>query len=210
MEAGKSPEFDYAKFEKQSPKVLELLKDRVGKSGDFMSLPTLHLEDDIETYSKQFKVYSAPGSLEEVWDAYTKDKPQEVWQGPMVNFLFSYSERDQKLYYPGDPDMPTFHQGQQFFCCVNILGPRLVVGLKLMRIDEQKRELEIAYLKGGMYRGTQLLSFASLGTYTEITHKSYFRSASWMMDAFLYPFFHDMTTGEHHRTVREKLEKQKT
>lgn len=209
MKTGKSPEFAYTKFEHRSSKALDLLKARVEKSGDFVSLPTLHLEDDIESYSKQFKVYCAPGSVEEVWDAYTQDKPQEVWKGPMVNFLFSYSERDQKLYYPDDADMPVFHEGQQFFCLVDILGPRLVVGLKLMRMDEESRELEIAYLRGGMYRGTQVLSFAGKGSYTEITHKSYFRSKSWIMDAVIYPFFHDMTTGEHHRTVKEKLEKQK-
>lgn len=203
-------DFDYSKFGHLSPKVLSLLKDRVAKSGDFISLPTLHLEDDIETYSQQLRTYTCPGSVDLVWRAYTEDKPQEVWKGPMVNFLFSYSERDQKLYYPNDPDMPQFHAGQQFYCWLNILGPRLVVGLKLMRMDEEKKELEIAYLRGGMYRGTQILSFHAKGDQTEIIHKSYFRSASRLMDMSLYPFFHSKTTGEHHRSIFQKIQKSKS
>lgn len=210
MKTDRTLDFDYSKFDHPNPKVLALLKKRVAKSGDFISLPTLHLEDDIQTYSKQTNIYTAPGSLADVWKSYTKGKPQEVWKGPMVNFLFSYSERDQKPYYKGDIDMPTFHVGQQFFCWINILGPRLVVGLRLMRMDEEAKELEIAYLKGGMYRGTQILSFAEKGTHTEITHKSYFRSGSWLMDITLYPFFHKLTTGEHHKVIRERLQKQKT
>ncbi|MDW3651056.1 MAG: hypothetical protein R8P61_28525 [Bacteroidia bacterium] len=204
MKAGVIPDFDYQRFSQLSPKVLNLLKDRVSKSGDFISLPTLHLEDDIENYGKQLKIFRCPGKLEAVWDAYTKGKPQEVWKGPMVNFLFSFSERDKKLYYPDD-EMPLFHVGQQFYCWLNIMGPRLVVGFRLMKVDEEKKELEIAYLKGGMYRGTQILSFAQEGEETTITHKSYFRSANRLMDATLYPFFHKLTTGEHHKAVRENL-----
>lgn len=206
MQTGLKPDFDFGRFSHLSPKVLKLLKDRVSKSGDFISLPTLHLEDDIETYGKQLKVFSCPAEVDSVWNAYTKGKPQDVWKGPMVNFLFSFSERDRKLYYFDDPDMPLFHVGQQFYCWLNILGPRLVVGLRLMRMDEKKKELEIAYIKGGMYRGTQILSFEAKGSETSITHKSYFRSANRLMDATLYPYFHNLTTGEHHKSVRESLQ----
>ncbi|MEM6807339.1 MAG: hypothetical protein AAF696_38410 [Bacteroidota bacterium] len=206
MKTGKKPDFDFGRFSHLSPKVLKLLRDRVSKSGDFISLPTLHLEDDIETYGKQLNIYKAPGKPDRVWGAYTKGKPQEVWKGPMVNFLFSFSERDRKLYYLDDPDMPLFHVGQQFYCWLNILGPRLVVGLRLMRMDEEKKELEIAYIKGGMYRGTQILSFQAKDSETAIIHKSYFRSANRLMDATLYPFFHNLTTGEHHKSVRASLQ----
>ena len=193
------------RFTAYPEKVQELLKARLEKAGQFGSLRTRHLEDDIETYSQQTKKILQPGPLEKVWELYTQRRPDKTWVGPVVNFLFCFSKRDQRLFYSGQEDMPLFHVGMQNFCWLNLLGPRLIVGFEILQMDSERHVLEISYVEGGLYRGTQFLTFSESQGQTQVIHKSYFRSDSRFRDAVLYPFFHNMTTGEHHQYMKKLL-----
>ncbi|MEL6672593.1 MAG: hypothetical protein AAFR61_10390 [Bacteroidota bacterium] len=199
------PSFDYPRFQSLPSRVQQLLHERVQKSGDFSQLRTLHLGDDLATYGQQTRTYLLPQPPEVVWHAYTQAHPAEIWQGPMVNFLFAYSPKHADFFYQTDENMPRFYPGLQLYNWLNIMGPRLIVGIQVMDLDQAQKKLEIAYVEGGLYRGTQILSFRPNGPGTKIEHRSYFRSASRLMDASLYPFFHQMTIGEHHRRMKAHL-----
>lgn len=204
-----SPLFDFARFQHLPAKVQSLLKDRVQRSGEFSNLKTLHLEDDWKTYNKQQDTIICPGQLEVAWSCYTQRRPAETWQGPLVNFLFSYSEQDNRFYYLDDPEMPPFHEGMQCYCWLKLWGPRLIIGLKILKIDQKNKTLEIAYVEGGLYRGTQILTFLSKQEETQISHISYYKSTSRLMDAMIYPFFHNWTVGEHHQRMVTELQQKR-
>ena len=197
-----SPPFDYQRFFLLPSKVQSLLKARVEKSRDFSQLRTLHEGDDLSTYDKQIDHFTLNTSPDQAWQRYTTQRPEELWQGPMVHYLFAYSENENRFYYPGDENIPTFQEGMLFFCWLNIMGPRLIIGLKLMKVDHEAKRLEIAYVEGGMYRGLQILSFMEENGHTRIEHESFYKSQSWLMDKTLYPFFHKMTVGEFHARFR--------
>ena len=199
--------FQFGRFQALPEKVQKLLKDRVQKSGEFSRLRTLHLQDDLHTYSQQNKTILCPGDMETVWKCYTRRRPDETWTGPLVNFLFAYSERSKQFFYPDDQHMPLFHEGMQCYCWLNLWGPRLIIGLKVLRMDQSAKSLEIAYIEGGLYRGTQILSFIPENSQTRIRHLSYYKSKSMLMDMTLYPFFHNWTVGEHHKNMALELER---
>lgn len=201
--------FDFARFQHLPTKVQSLLKDRVQRSGAFSELKTLHLEDDWQSYNRQEETIICPGKRETVWSCYTHRKPAETWKGPLVNFLFSYSEQGNRFYYLDDPDMPYFHEGMQCYCWLNLWGPRLIIGLKILKIDTATKTLEIAYIEGGLYRGVQILTFVPKQNETEITHISYFKSAYRLMDAMIYPFFHNWTVGEHHQLMAKEVQQKR-
>jgi len=190
---------------KAPPKVAQLLRQGLQGFDSLASIKALHLQDDLQTYGKQEEDIFIPHKPDVVWKAYTATHPAESWKGPMVNFLFAFDEAEGEIYYGADPDFPSFKVGMQFYCWLNILGPRLIIGLKLMRLDEEKRLMEIAYIEGGLYRGTQVLSFHPDKGGTRIHHKSYFRSRSPLRDATLYLFFHKKTVGEFHKNKLKLL-----
>ena len=197
-----SPPFNYNKFTHLPLRVQSLLKTRVESSGDFSQLKTLHESDDLNTYHKQTDSFILQTTPEKAWQIYTSQRPEELWQGPMVHYLFAYSENENKFYYPGDEDIPSFQAGMLFYCWLNIMGPRLIIGLKLMKLDQKAKILEIAYVEGGMYRGLQQLSFHNDNDHARIEHESFYKSNSWLMDMTLYPYFHKMTVGEFHQQFR--------
>lgn len=198
-------QFDFSRFRDHPRKVQQLLKDRVNKSSDFSQLRTLHVGEDLCKYGNQLKTILYPARLEDVWACYTQRKPVNTWEGPLVHFLFAYRDADKSFYYPDDEALPSFEEGLMCYCWLNLWGPRLIIGLKIMRMDEESKQLEIAYVEGGLYKGTQILTFSSEGDQTRIEHLSYFKSASRLMDATLYPFFHNWTVGEHHEKMRQEL-----
>ncbi|MEM7369865.1 MAG: hypothetical protein AAF587_14770 [Bacteroidota bacterium] len=199
--------FKFELYVHHPPKVQRLLRDRVEKSGDFSTLQTLHIGDDLSQYGKQIKTILCPADLETVWSCYTQRTPTATWQGPLVHFLFAYRDADKQFFYSTDQYVPPFEEGLICYCWLNLWGPRLIIGLKILRIDQGNKELEIAYVEGGLYRGTQILSFSADGEQSRIEHVSYFKSASRLMDATLYPFFHNWTVGEHHEKMAAELTK---
>lgn len=197
---------DYQKLGPQHPKVISFLKKRFDQKRDFSSFQTLHIGDDLTKYGQQREELLIPYPPNKVWNCYTGDHPAENWAGPMVNFIFAYSPSSKEIIYPNSPFEAAMTPGMQFYCWLNILGPRLVIGLKLLNLDPEKREMEIAYIEGGLYKGTQRLEFREAPNHaTRLIHHSYFKSDSWFRDAFLYPFFHRMTVGEFHRRRLQKL-----
>ncbi|MEO0900023.1 MAG: hypothetical protein AAFY71_26650 [Bacteroidota bacterium] len=202
-----SEQFNFEAFQHLPSKVQKLLSSRVKKAGDFSELRCLHQGDSLEAYGKQYDEFAFDHPIDEVWKAYTESQPGESWKGPMVNFVFGYSQQEGSFYYPDQENIPFLQVGMQFYCWLNILGPRLIIGLKLLEADIEKKELAIAYIEGGLYRGVQFIRFKEkTPKQTVVEHESYFKSASWLMDNTLYPFFHKRTVGEFHQRKREQLQ----
>lgn len=210
MEYSTQTSFDFSKFNHLPKKVQKKLKDRIGKSDDFPSLRTLHIGEDLSTYGKQIKILRLPTDVETAWNTYAQRKVDSTWNGPMVNFLFSYSEKNHQFYYKGDPNPPLFELNMQLYCWLNILGPRIIIGLKLLQVDSVNKQLEIAYVEGGLVKGTQQLQFEADGEQSILTHTSYFQGPSSLFNWVLYRPFHNLTVGELHASMAKDLEERLT
>ncbi|MCI4669546.1 MAG: hypothetical protein MRZ79_15535 [Bacteroidia bacterium] len=198
---------DYQRLNKFPPKVITFLEKRFKQNPELSKLRTLHLGDDLTKYGQQSEEILIESSLDKVWTLYTEEHPSKTWSGPMVNFIFAYLPKEDKLMYPSNEEHVKLQIGSQFYCWLNIFGPRLVIGMKLLDLDADRKYMEIAYIEGGLYKGVQSLQFLEEGeNSTKLIHKSYFKSDAAWRDATLYPFFHRMTVGEFHRNKKRKLE----
>lgn len=202
-----SKDIDFQRLNHIPPQVISFLQKRFAEKKEMSQYKTLHVEDDLTKYGQQTEVLSIPFPVSQVWKAYTAGHPSENWAGPMVNFIFAYAPATDSFLYPDTQLESGMSEGMQFYCWLNILGPRLVIGLKLMKLDPEARIMEIAYIEGGLYKGLQRLEFKEApADSTQIIHQSYFKSNSQLRDLILYPFFHRMTVGEFHRKKAQLLE----
>lgn len=185
--------------------VQRLARRRFARQGSFARSRPRHLQDDLRTYGLHRYRSLLPLSVSGAWTHYTLRRPDTTWRGPLVHFLVAWSRRDGRTYYAGDPDMPCFHVGMQCYAWLDLLGPRLVVGFEVLRLDAHRHEMEISYLDGGLFRGTQVIAFRAVAGGTEVEHLSYYHSGHWWLDRWLYPWIHHRIVAEHHRQMQAEL-----
>ena len=196
--------FDDSRLPALSARALAVCQKRVDSIPDFEQLRTRHLGDDLTTYQQQLDLFALPCPVEEAWDRYIHRRPKDMWPGPLVKYLFSYSKRDQCCYYLDDKQAPSAHVGQQFYCLLTFGMPVGVVGMELLHLDEANKTIELAYIEGGLYRGVQFLKFLPDGpNQTRIEHLSYQRGEyPWVRALIPYAYLHTKTIGEFHAAVR--------
>lgn len=143
--------------------------------------------------------------LEKVWQTYTTTAPNDVWVGPLVNFVLTIDKENQAIHYYDDSDVPAFYEGMMILNYLNFLGHYILVGHQVIAIDHENKKIELAYLEGNASRGTQILEFEQKGKRTKIKHTSLYKSSSAFRDRILYPIFHRLTANEYHRYMRRMI-----
>lgn len=193
---------DHTRFEVLPPKARQAVLAVVD---DFpYRLPSV--SDEIpEDFSMMMTIERLDADLEEVWNAYIKVPPAFVWSGPRVNYAMALDRETQRVYYP-DEVSPQFKVGLMFMNYLKFLGKYIVIGLEITGIDHDKKEIEIAYLEGNASRGKQILKFKRVKNKTQINHISLYKSDSFFRDLIIYPIFHRITTGEHHKKMRQLIQ----
>jgi hypothetical protein len=199
------PILNYSRIPFPNERALRIFRKRIDPVSDFASLRTRHLPDDISTYPVQVDRFDYSQSVEEVWHLYTQRKPHEMWAGELVKFLFAYSKPNQTPIYHDDSDAPVIHEGMQLFCLLNLAGPVGVVGMEVLRIDDEKRLIELAYIEGGIYRGVQFMEFVAQGEKTQIIHTSYYKSETLLGRLIPYTYFHQKTVREFHDSMKKLM-----
>lgn len=157
-----------------------------------------------EGYNIQEKTYKVKGDLTEVWDYYKTTSPSVSWNGKKVMFGFMFSKEQNKPVYKGEM-ISEIDTGQVIFLNLKLLKfYNLAMAFEVISVDAEKKLIEFSYIEGNASQGKQSLQFINTPEgYTEIVHRSYFKSGSKLRDKFLYPFFHTRTTNEFHRIMRK-------
>ncbi|MCB0840072.1 MAG: hypothetical protein KDD63_07380 [Bacteroidetes bacterium] len=202
----KHPVLDYARIEFINQKGLRVFRKRIDPVSDFENLRTLHLQDDLSTYPVQEDRFDYSQDVESVWKHYIHKKPHEMWTGTLVKYLFTYSKTRRSPYYAEDPSVPLIHEGMQLFCLLNLAGPLGVVGMEVLKIDEDKKVIELAYIEGGIYRGLQRMEFIEqINGHTRVIHTSYYKAEGLLGKLIPYAYFHKKTVGEFHQNMKNLL-----
>lgn len=185
--------------------IQRLVQKRFGSTPNLASAQPLHLQDDLTQYGQHHYTVNLTADPTEVWRFYTAQRIPEAFAGPMVQFVMAYDRQQNRRHWQGEPDAPTFGVGVQIYCSLYIGKPRILIGLEVLRVDAEQHEMEVAYITGGLFRGTQRISLHAKEEGTLVKHHSFYWSGSFWLDRIIYPYFHHRTVGEFHRRARGML-----
>ncbi len=153
------------------------------------------------------KVYTCNYPVEQLWQHYLTADPRITWNSSMLTFGLMISKQEQTVMYTGDIYAGA-SVGQVMFVTIEILGGivKVPVAHEIIDINPEKRYLEVSYVKGGKSEGVQRISFHdNQDKTTRIAHTTYYRSASWFRDKFLYPYFHTLVINKYHDNMIKLL-----
>lgn len=159
--------------------------------------------EDTSKYCRINRRYITHETLSTVWESYLTSDIAEMWNGQMVSFGVSVSKPFCEVIYNNDRKISA-HIGQILYLNLKLLKGvyNLATAFEITEIDPEKKTIVFNYLEGGKSTGIQILRFRATDEgYTEIEHKTFFRSNSEFRDKRLYPFFHRLLIDEFHRNV---------
>ncbi len=192
-------------------KIRTLIEDQFTGNGlqDFNELrSTYHKGQNMQGYRFLESVYYIRENPDRVWQAYQVTSPAESWNGSMVSFGLLIAKWENTLLYQNDQSFAGIDTGQVIYINLKILKGlyNLAVGLEIINIDSVSRSITYSYLRGGKSRGEQTIYFIPTRKgYTEIIHRTVFRSNSFLRDRYLYPYFHRIAINEFHRNMKRSL-----
>ncbi len=163
------------------------------------------------SFRRHFAIFSVDEPVEKVWAAYKSITPKEAWAGNLIDFTLLYSRNRDSVYYPSDSDFPAAEPGQDIFIQLNLAKglAKILVGHKIVRVDDATQEIETNYLENSASEGSQILRIVSIGpNKTIVEHDSYYSSGSWFRDTLLYPPLHKLVISQFHRNVARFLASQ--
>jgi len=195
-------------------KVRQLISDQINSESRFEDINvSFKPDDDTAFYRKVNKLYLIKENISEVWNNYLTPDLSKVWNGRMVSFGILIIKDEQNICYRDEININA-DTGQVLYLNLKLLKGiyNLAVAFEITRIDTVKKIIVFNYIEGGKSSGEQILKFRSTPEgYTEIEHKTFFRSNSKFRDKRLYPFFHLKAIDEFHENIlRASMEKVKS
>lgn len=198
--------FDYDRL--SEVKISQMLRTfEIDSLSDFNAIKTrCYNAADSSTYRSHTKSYTFDAPMAQVWESYMTAPPHVAWQCLMVDYAFSFAERQGTICHNGDT-FTGLEEGQLHFLNLNFLGFfKLAVGHKVTRIDEQNKSIKFCYLENGASQGSQWIRMKVLkdGT-TQVTHFTRFKSSSQFRDKNLYPTLHTLIINAFHHNIKRNL-----
>ena len=167
--------------------------------------------DSEELYTMQ-NTYLIKESPEVVWETYNTANLATAWNGRIVSLGFLCSKWSDYIVYKNGDNYQSIDTGQVFFLNLRILYGiyNLPVGVQVVSVDKENKSITFSYLKGGKSIGTQTITIcATPDGYTEVIHKSAFKSGSNFRDKHLYPYYHTKVLNEFHRNIANNITTEK-
>jgi hypothetical protein len=157
-------------------------------------------------FRKHTKKFLIKENSDVVWNMYKNIAPKDAWNGSMVSFGLQYSRRQDKLTYNED-HYSGMEKGQIIFLHLNIYGLlSLAVAHEVTEVNEVGKFFTTTYMEHGKSAGTQHIQInATKEGYTEIIHKTLYKSDSPFRDKILYPALHTKAITEFHENVKRKV-----
>jgi hypothetical protein len=150
--------------------------------------------------------------LSDVWECYSHANPVEMWNGQSIRLGLLITKCTNSVIYTNSLIFPEVDTGQVYFLNLRLMKGlfNLPVAFEIINIDRNRQIEEISYIDNNKSQGKQTIMFFDNGDgRTRIVHRSYFKSASWLRDDLLYPFFHKKFIKEFHRNMRQLLQNAK-
>ena len=163
------------------------------------------LESTYHIHNKTFLIRS---NIDCVWNAYKTIHPKEAWNGAMVSFGLQYSTKKNSINYIND-DYAGMEKGQIIILNLRLLwgGFNIAVAHEVSEVNEQKRMIKLCYMRGGASEGSQMITMRETKEgFTEVLHKTFYKSNSNFRDTKLYPRLHTRAITEFHLNVKKKAE----
>jgi hypothetical protein len=198
-------DFNRIKQEKVKKYIVDYdLKTRVG----FKKLKPLCFMLNEAKYHQHVETFVIKQNISIVWNTYKTINHQDAWGGSMVSFGVQYSRRHNAFHY-FDDEYSGMEVGQ-----VIILNLRFIFGLlniavahEISEMNEEEKMVKLCYMENGVTEGSQWISLSETKEgFTEVYHKTLYRSKSKFRDTNLYPRLHTKAITEFHHSVKKKAE----
>jgi hypothetical protein len=159
-------------------------------------------------YHVHRKTFLIKNNVESVWNAYKTIHPKEAWNGAMVSFGLQYSRRRNSVNYLND-EYSGMEKGQIIILNLRLLWGsfNIAVAHEVSEVNEQSRTIKLCYMQGGASTGSQIITLSETKEgFTEVFHKTFYKSKSNFRDTKLYPRLHTRAITEFHLNVKKKAE----
>ena len=159
-------------------------------------------------YHVHRKTFLIKKNVESVWNAYKTIHPKEAWNGAMVSFGLQYSRKRNSINYLND-EYGGMEKGQIIILNLRLLWGsfNIAVAHEVSEVNEQNRTIKLCYMQGGASAGSQIISLSETKEgFTEVFHKTFYKSKSNFRDTKLYPRLHTRAITEFHLNVKKKAE----
>lgn len=148
--------------------------------------------------------------LSVVWECYRNTNLRKSLNRHFIRLGLMISKRSNSVTYTKNLNFPEVDTGQVYFLDLKLLKGLFNVptAFEITKIDPKQLIVEFSYLDDNKSLGKQTIQFFDNGDgRTRIVHRSYFKSDSWLRDAFLYPYFHKRLINGFHRNMRQLVSK---
>jgi hypothetical protein len=155
------------------------------------------------------KTFFMNSRVSDVWDCY-RNADLTHSCNRSVRFGLLLTKCSNTAVYTGSKEHTVIDTGQVYFMNLRLLKGILnvPVAFEIINIDQGKLVVELSYIEGNKTRGKQTLQFFDNGDgRTRIVHMSYFKSDSFVRDAFFYPLFHKKFIREFHNVMKQNIVK---
>jgi len=163
------------------------------------------MESSYHLHTKTFLIRS---KIDCVWNAYKTIHPKEAWNGAMVSFGLQYSRMNNSINYINDA-YSGMEKGQIIILNLRLLwgGINIAVAHEVREVNDQIRMIRLCYMRGGASEGSQIITMRETKDgFTEVLHKTFYKSKSHFRDTRLYPRLHTKAITEFHLNVKKKAE----
>lgn len=177
-------------------------------SGFRNMMPLCYVAADNSSYHTHHKTFLINRNIDLVWDTYISIHPMEAWNGEMVSFGLQYSKKDERINYLTD-DYTGMQKGQIIILNLNLFWGLLNIAVahEVTEVNAEKHLIKLCYMKGGASEGSQWITLAETKEgFTEVSHKTLYKSKSNFRDKNLYPTLHTKAITEFHLNVQRKAE----
>jgi hypothetical protein len=179
-------------------------KDSLVDGNCFLALQSSCYSIGDRKYSEHTKSYVIDQTIDKVWNAYTTGNIKDIWAGKVLEFGGAYSEVQDSFVYNDHLASYGIEEGQIIITKLRYLKGflKIVVAHKVTQVDEENKQIQFCYMKGGKTEGSQLLSFKEMADgSTLIEHETFYKSHSMFRDKRLYPKLHTKAIDELHANV---------
>lgn len=198
-------DIDLHQISQEKVRSLVAARQKENDTGWYGLEPSCRPGQELEGYRIIESGYKVRSDAKQVWDYYTHTSPAMSWNGKRVSFGFLISKYSNTILYRNDDHYAGLDTGQAVFVNLRMIKGlyNLAVGFEIIRIDPEKHAITFSYLKGGKSSGFQTICFVSTKNgNTRISHRTAYRSNSFLRDHLFYPHFHRILINEFHRNMR--------
>jgi hypothetical protein len=204
---GQSQQVDLSRIKQK--KVKKFIKDfGLYSFYDFSKMKPVCCGSMVGKYKEHLETFIIKQNSAEVWKAYKTINHTDAWRGSMVSFGVQFSRNTRSFNY-ADDQYPGMQSGQIIILNLKFLFGLLNIAVahEISEMNEDEMSVKLCYMENGVTEGSQWISLKETQEgFTQVVHKTLYRSKSSFRDSALYPRLHSKAIKEFHDSVKRKAE----